>query len=91
MSKKPELFQWRLNPESGEYEMVPIHISAHEFWEHYVNYEDSAFQFWNEIHTPYDWLILDAVDEVIDEMASYPDADRIWHKIRKNTGDSDEN
>ena len=71
--------------------MVPIHISAHEFWEHYVNYEDSAFQFWNEIHTPYDWLILDAVDEVIDEMASYPDADRISKKIRKNTGDSDEN
>ena len=91
MSKKPDLFQWRLNPDTGEYEMIPVHISAEEFWNHYVNYEDSAFQFWNEIHTPYDWLILDAVDEVIDEMASYPDANRIWNKICKNTGDTDGN
>ena len=84
MSKKPDLFQWRLNPDTGEYEMIPVHISAEEFWNHYVNYEDSAFQFWNEIHTPYDWLILDAVDEVIDEMTSYPDADKIFSYIKKN-------
>jgi len=92
LSKKHNLFQWKWNPESGEYDIVPLRISPEEFWNRYVNYNDEEeHKFWTEIHTPYDWLMLDAVDEVIDEMDRYPDAERIVNLINRNIGDDREN
>ena len=88
------IFQWKKNPETGEYEAVPLNISADDFWERWVKYEDSPFEKWRQWEQDYTYYnedVLDAIDMLVDDMDSYPDARMIINYVRNNIGGDDEN
>jgi len=91
--KDLSIFQWKMNPVTGEYEAVPLNISPEDFWERWVRYEDYPFEQWRkweEEYTFYNEDVLDAIDMMIDEMDSYPDARMIINYVRNNLGANDE-
>lgn len=91
--KDISIFQWKMNPETGEYEAVPLNISPEDFWERWVRYEDHPFEQWRkweEEYTFYNEDVLDAIDMMVDEMDSYPDARMIINYVRNNLGANDE-
>ena len=92
--KDLSIFQWKLNPNTGEYEAVPLNITPDDFWDRWVTYKDSPFEKWRqweEEYTYYNEDVLDAIDMLVDDMDSYPDARMIINYIRNNIGEDDEN
>jgi len=68
-------------------------ITPDEFWTNHVQYKNSAYEQWRnwqEEYIYYDDTILDAIDMVVDDMNSYPEARMIINYIRNNLGAKDE-
>jgi len=91
LSKKPDLFRWQLNPKTGQYQIVPVVISANEFWDTYAKYEAREADYANDIYTHYDLGILDAIDQAVDSMERYPEAERILNLVKRTLDRDDEN
>jgi len=92
--KDLSIFQWKKNPDTGEYEAVPLNITPDDFWDRWVTYKDSPFEQWRkweEEYTYYNEDVLDAIDMLVDDMDSYPDARMIINYVRNNLGEDDEN
>ena len=92
--KKSPLFKFKQNPLTGEWEAVPLNISPDEFWDRYVDYTELPFaqwQKWEQEYTYYNEDVLDAIDMVVDEMYSYPEANSIINQIKRNIGGNDDN
>jgi hypothetical protein len=94
--KDLSIFQWKFNPDTGEYERheVPlIYIKPDDFWDRWVKYEDYPFEQWREwekLYTYYNEDVLDAIDMVVDDMDSFPEATTIIKQIKRNIGGNDE-
>jgi hypothetical protein len=87
------IFQWKLNPDTGEYEAVPLNITPEEFRDRWVKYDDYPFEQWREwekLYTYYNEDVLDAIDMVVDDMDSFPEANSIIKQIKRNIGGNDE-
>ena len=92
--KDLSIFQWKMNPDTGEYEAVPLNITPDDFWNRWVTYKDSPFEQWRkweEEYTYYNEDVLDAIDMVVDEMPNYPEANSIISQIKRNIGGNDDN
>jgi len=77
MSEQPLWY----NKFSGQWE-PRTKIDSNEFWTKHVNYQKSPYQRWRENMVYKDAAMMDRIEQELDNMPRYPDAEKIWSRIK---------